>query len=224
MSLLPRSTILLLLGVLAALPAAAQETSTPGGVTLGPTLGTLGAGGELGYRAGPYLGVRLDVSYLHFPYDRSIEGIPYRFGVNLLSGGPVLDVYPFAGGFHLTAGARLNDNRASISSTPPSNVTINGDTFTPAQLGTLSGSLKYNRVAPYLGIGYSARVTNWLELGLDAGVLYQGKPHVSLAANGASAMDPTLQTDLAQEERTIENHLSFTTWYPALTFALLFHF
>jgi hypothetical protein len=203
-------------------PACAQDARS--GVTVGPTIGTLGAGAEAGLRAGPYVGVRLDASFLSFDYDRSIDGIPYKFGVNLRSGGPVLDIYPFAGGFHLTAGARINGNGADVTAMPSSNVRIGNDTFTPAQIGTLTGSLKYNRFAPYLGIGYAGRVASWLELGLDLGVLYQGKPRVNLAASGAFATNPTLQADVAQEEHNVENRLSFTTWYPALTLAALFHF
>ena len=205
--------------------AVAQDAAgARSGFTLGPTISTLGAGAEAGFRAGPYLGVRLDASFLSFDYNRSIDSIPYKFGVNLRSGGPVLDLYPFAGSFHLTAGARINGNGADVSATPGSNVTINGDTFTPAQVGTLTGSLKYNRVAPYLGIGYSGRPTRWLELGLDLGVLYQGKPSVNLAASGQFANNPSLAADIAQEETNVENRLGFTTWYPVVTFAALFHF
>ena len=205
-------------------PWAAFAQDARSGVTLGPTIGTLGAGAEVGFRAGPYFGVRLDASFLSFDYNRTIDSIPYKFGVNLRSGGPVLDLYPLAGGFHLTAGARINGNGADVTAAPGSNVTINGNTFTPAQVGTLTGSLKYNRLAPYLGIGYSGRATRWLELGLDLGVLYQGKPSVSLAASGQFANNATLAADIAQEERTVENRLGFTTWYPVVTFAALFHF
>lgn len=211
--------------VLAPGGAAAQEVGeSPAGFTLGPTIGTLGAGAEAGYRAGDYLGFRLDASALSFDYNRTISGIPYKFGVNLRSGGPLLDIYPFGGGFHLSGGARVNGNGANVTAMPSSSVRIGGNTFTPAQLGTLTGTLKYNRFAPYLGIGYVGRVADWLELGLEAGVLYQGRPHVSLAASGPFANNPTLQAALAQENRTIENDLSLTTWYPAITFAALFRF
>ena len=224
MSSTPRLTIVSLLLAALFAPWAASAQDARSGVTLGPTIGTLGAGAEAGFRAGPYIGIRLDASFLSFDYNRTIDSIPYKFGVNLRSGGPVLDLYPFAGGFHLTAGARINGNGADVTATPGSSVRIGNDTFTPAQLGSLSGSLKYNRFTPYLGIGYSGRIASWLELGLDLGVLYQGKPRVSLAASGPFATNPTLQADLAQEERDVRNRLDFTTWYPALTLAALFHF
>jgi hypothetical protein len=218
------STAPALLAVLLAAGSASAQSLPDSGFTLGPTFGTLGAGVEGGYRANSYLGFRLDASFLNFDANRSIDSIPYKFGVSLRSGGPVVDLYPFRGGFHLTLGARIDDNGADVTATPSSNVAINGSTFTPSQLGTLTGSLHYNRVAPYLGIGYSGRVTSWLELGIDAGVLYQGRPRVDLAASSPFAGNPTLQADLAQEASTVASKLSFTTWYPAITLAALFHF
>jgi hypothetical protein len=206
-------------------PASAQDAAgSHSGFTVGPTLSTLGAGAEAGFRAGPYIGLRLDANFLSFDYNRTIDSIPYKFGVNLRSGGPVLDIYPFAGGFHLTGGLRINGNGADVTATPGSSVRIGNDTFTPAQLGSLGGSLKYDRFAPYAGIGYTGRITRWFELGLDAGVLYQGRPRVDLAASGPFATNATLQADLAQEQNNLESHLSFTRWYPVLAIAALFHF
>jgi hypothetical protein len=205
--------------------ASAQDAAgSRSGFTLGPTVSTLGAGAEAGFRAGPYIGVRLDANLLSFDYNRTIDSIPYKFGVNLRSGGPMLDIYPFAGGFRLTGGVRINGNGADVTATPASSVRIGNDTFTPAQLGTLTGSLKYDRVSPYLGIGYSGRIASWFELGLDVGVLYQGNPRVDLAASGPFATNATLQADLAQEENNVQNHLSFTRWYPVVAIAALFHF
>jgi hypothetical protein len=48
--------------------AAAAQAQTPSGFGVGPTIGTLGAGLEGSYRAGPYLGFRLDGSALSFAH------------------------------------------------------------------------------------------------------------------------------------------------------------
>jgi hypothetical protein len=210
--------------LLASASVQAQTASSGGPFTIGPTIGTLGAGLEAGWRASPNLGVRLDASALDFDTNRTIDGIPYKFGANLRSGGAVLDFYPFGGGFRLTGGARINGNRADVTSTPNTNVTINGDTFTPAQLGTLTGSVTYNRFAPYFGIGFAGGVTSWLVLGFDVGVLYQGTPRVNLAATGPFANNPTLQADIDRERNAIKNDINFTAFYPALTLSALFRF
>ena len=210
------------MAVAAAMAATARAQTAPFGV--GPTIGTLGAGLEGSLRVGPNLGLRLDGSALDFGANRTISGVPYKFDAKLRSGGPVLDVYPFGGGFRLSGGVRIDGNRADVTSTPSSNIQVGSNTYTPAELGTLSGSVKYNRVAPYVGLGYGGRVASWLELGFDAGVLYQGKPKVSLGATGAFANDPTLQADLAQQRAAIQSKINWTEWYPVLMLSALFRF
>lgn len=191
---------------------------------IGPTIGTLGAGLEGSLRAGPYLGLRLDGSALSFGADRTISGVPYKFDAKLRSGGPVLDFYPFGGGFRLSGGVRIDGNKADVTSTPTSSIQVGSNTYTPAELGTLSGDVEYKRVAPYLGLGYGGRVTSWLELGIDAGVLYQGRPKVSLGATGAFANNPMLQADLDQQRAAIQSKINWTEWYPVLMLSALFRF
>jgi hypothetical protein len=201
---------------------AARAQTAPFGI--GPTVSTLGVGLEGSYRAGPFLGFRLDASALSFDANRTIDGIPYKFSADLRSGGPVLDFYPFGGGFRLSGGVRINGNKADVTATPASSIRVGNNTYSPAQIGTLSGNVDYNRVAPYVGLGYGGRVTSWLELGVDAGVLYQGKPRVSLAASGALAGDPTLQADLDRERASIRSKIDWTAWYPVLMLSALFRF
>lgn len=190
----------------------------------GPTAGTLGVGVEGSWRPGPYLGLRLDASALPFDYNRTISGIPYKFSADLRSGGPVLDFYPFGGGFRLWGGVRVNGNKADVTSTPSSSIRVGSNTYTPAEVGTLSGKIEYNHIAPTAGIGYAGRVARWLELGIDAGVLYQGKPRVSLAASGSLASSPTLQADIDQARRSIQSKIKASEWWPVLMVSALFHF
>ncbi len=207
-------------------PVRAQVASSNGNgaFTVGPTFGTLGAGLEAGIRVGSNFGIRLDASGLAPTFNRTIQGIPYKLNATLASGGPMADFYPFGNGFRLTGGIRINGNGANVISTPTGTVTINGDSFSAAQVGTLTGSVAYNRVAPYLGIGFAGNVTRWLVLGFDVGVLYQGSPRVSLAATGSLAGNPMLQADIDQQRSAIKNDLGFTAWYPAITLSALIRF
>jgi hypothetical protein len=205
-----------------AVVSTARAQTAPFGI--GPTIGTLGAGVEGSVRVGPYLGLRLDASALSFDANRTISGVPYKFDAKLRSGGPLLDYFPFGSGFRVSVGARIDGNRADVTSTPTGNIQIGSNTYTPGELGTLSGTVKYNRVAPYAGFGYGGRVTSWLELGFDAGVLYQGKPKVSLGATGAFANNPMLQADLDEQRGAIQSKINWTEWYPVLMLSALFRF
>ena len=199
-------------------PAAADP------ITVGLTVGTLGVGLEGGWRPLDYLGFRLGARAIAFDYHRSINGIPYNFGANLSSGGPILDVYPFGGGFRLSFGVNINGNNADVTATPSTAVHIGSTTYTPAEIGTLTGKTDYDRVAPYLGIGYAGRVSDSFVLAVDAGVFYQGQPRVSLAASGPLAGSAQLQSDLAQESRSIRSKIDWTAWYPAVQLSALFRF
>lgn len=199
-------------------PAAADP------ITVGPTIGTLGVGLEGGWRPLDFLGLRLGARAIAFDDHQSIGGIPYKFGANLSSGGPTLDIYPFGGGFRLSVGVNINGNNADVTSTPSTPVHIGSTTYTPAEIGTLTGKADYDSVAPYLGIGYAGGASESFVLALDAGVFYQGGPRVSLAASGPLASSPQLQSDLAQESRTIRSKIDWTAWYPAVQLAALFRF
>ncbi len=205
----------------AASPVRAQTSDAFG---FGPTASTLGVGVEGSWRPGPDLGLRLDASALPFDYNRTISGIPYKFSADLRSGGPVLDFYPFGGGFRLWGGVRINGNQADVTSTPSASIRVGSNTYTPAEVGTLSGKVAYNRIAPAAGIGYAGDVTQWLELGIDVGVLYQGKPRVTLAASGSLASSPMLQADLDQARRSIQSEINASEWWPVVMVSALFHF
>jgi hypothetical protein len=217
--------LLAALGFLVPATALAQSAAPETGLSLGANLSTLGAGVEGGWRASDHLGLRLGANFLDFGFDETIDGAPYHFDTHLRSGGAVIDFYPFASGFRLTAGLRINGNDADANSTPTAPVTIGGATFTPAQVGTLTGTVDFNRVAPYAGIGWSgALFDTGFQLGLDAGVLYQGRPDVRLAASGPIASDPTFQADLASEESTVRGKIRWMEWYPVVALSLLYRF
>jgi hypothetical protein len=132
----------------------------------------------------------------------------------------VLDVFPFRGNFRISAGARINGNQADISGTPTSNVTIGNTTYTPAQVGRLNGDIDFNTVAPYVGIGFDGHITDALTIGFDLGVLYQGKPSVSLSATNPAVS----QADLNRERANIEDDLKMLQFYPVATVSLKYRF
>src|ERR1044072_1671527 len=65
----------------------------------GITAGTLGIGPEVSYRLSERLGVRGNVTFLSISRDIESDDITYDGKLKLQSGGVMLDVYPFGGGF-----------------------------------------------------------------------------------------------------------------------------
>ena len=204
---------------------APPDTGPTGRVSVGASVSTLGIGPEAGFRPTDNLGLRLGANFFDFGFNKTIDSVPYHFDTHLRSGGAVIDFYPFETGLRLSAGLRINGNDADTHSTPTSDVTIGGTTYTPALVGTLSGTVKFNHVAPYVGLGYSSALFDTgFELALEAGVLYQGRANVSLSASGPVAADPAFQANLATEEHNVANHLRLLEWYPVVALTLGYRF
>ena len=194
-------------------------------ITVGPSIGTLGIGGDVGVRFNDYVGLRVAGNGFATSFDSSYGDIDYDVDFTLASVGPMVDIYPFGGVLRFTAGFRYNLNSVGLSATPTSNVTIGGTTFTPAQVGTLDGDIDVNAFSPYVGLGLEATfIGGTLAIGLEGGVLFQGSPSVSLRGNGTLASDPTFNAELRQEEQQIEDDLSILAYYPVAQLYLTFRF
>lgn len=85
--------------------------------------------------------------------------------------------------------------------------TINNVYYPSNQVSKLTGTIKYNSVAPYIGLGWGNPLAPGKKWGLmfDIGVMYQGKPEVTLHATGAAA---TLNADIIAEQNSIRNQSS----------------
>ena len=87
--------------------------------------------------------------------------------------------------------------RADLDPTSPEE--INGVSYS---LDSVNGTLKFNRFAPYLGIGWDTTFgeeDNW-GLTFDLGVIYCGSPKLSFAAEGPDTSAKTFSGDLEQEQ------------------------
>lgn len=189
------------------MPVAASASTT---VTAAVTGGTLGIGPELGIR-GTNLGVRSSATFLGFGLTVHSNDIKYDGDANLRSAGAALDLYPFGGGFRLSAGARYNRNRGKVTATPTRSTSIGGQTFTPAQIGTLTGRGDVKKFAPTLSLGYGSKPGRGFLWGLDAGAMFQGKVRVSQLVS-STGMIP--QSRLDAERADLQSDVSKYKVYP----------
>ncbi len=184
---------------------------------------SLGAGVELSKSLGEKFSVGLGFNSYHYKTTDSASGIDYDFKYELQSAGLLANYHPFAGAFRFTGGVLYNNNELKLTGKPSagSTYTINGNTYTASQVGTLTGKLMFNKTAPYLGLGWGNRPGSKFGLSADLGVLYQGSPKLTLTATGAAA---GLTSDLEQERKKAESDLSNFKWYPVLSLGLYFRF
>jgi opacity protein-like surface antigen len=215
-----------------ALGDADAVTSKPGadalpyGVFVSPAISTLGLGLEAGVRLDESFGVRFGGNWLSFDYD-GVEGdVDYDSEVTLASLGALADYHPFQGGFRITGGLRFNFNKAELDGTPTDDIEIGDETFSPDEVGTLTGDVGFDVLAPYLGIGYGATLLKGaLSVGFDLGVMYQGKADVDLdAERGLLSDDAVLQDNLAIEEDKVEDDLKDFVVSPVIGLAVTYRF
>lgn len=207
----------------AAQPALAQDE---GNASVGLTAGTLGIGPEVGYRVNETIGVRVNASLLSFGADFDSDDVAYRGDVDLKSGGIMLDVYPFGGGFRVSAGARLNGNKGELKATPiGTDIEIGDDSYTADEIGTITGKANVKDFAPALTLGYGGGVSRGLAFTAEAGVLFQGKVRIDeFKSTGTLAADAAFRANLELERQSLQDDVDDYKLYPILQFGLKYRF
>ena len=212
---------ILLATALLASPALAQD----GRVSVAVTGGTLGVGPEVGYRVSPMFGIRGNATFLSISHGFDSDDVDYDGKVKLKSAGAMLDFYPFKGGFRISAGARTNDNHGRLRATPTAATEIGDVTYTPAQIGTLTGRAEVKDFAPALTIGYGGSMKAGFLFGIEAGALFQGKVRIrEFTSTGTLASDAAFRAQLENERQDLQDDVDDYKVYPILQLTLGYRF
>ncbi|MBT0666843.1 hypothetical protein HT136_00480 [Novosphingobium profundi] len=214
---------------LAATPAFAKAVDAPAdtSVSLGVTGGTLGIGPEVTWRASPVLSLRANATWMAASHGVDGDDIRYHGHLDLNSYGLMADLHPFRNGFRISGGVRLSGNKIDLRGKAADGdvVSIGGQDYTGAEIGTLTGKVEANDVAPTLTIGYAANATRGLKFGAELGAMFMGRPRVNdLTGTGIAMQDPDFAQDLANEERDIEDDIGDYRVYPILQVSLSYAF
>ncbi len=195
---------------------------------------TLGIGVEGSVLVAPNVALR--AGYNGYNYSRSVssQGIDYN-GKLKLSSVPVLaDVYPSkTGTFHLSAGLLFNSSSVTANGKPSGSAqtyTLNGTTFSAADVGSLDGRVTFSKTSPYLGLGFGKPSgVSAVQFLFDVGVVFQGKPHLSLDRSGGIAItDPALNNMInaaiaAQRDKS-QSDVNKLQYYPVVSVGLAYSF
>lgn len=192
------------------------------GVFFDVNVGTQGVGINVGYEFNRYLKLRFRASRLGYDYDTTWNDVDVSASFNGNSTGLLLDVHPFAGAFHITAGL----NFAPISVEAKGSMNNMGDFAGRAyQIGNMwyqvdpetksgwvEGKYKWRTCQPYLGIGWSSNGDGdrRLYFSFDLGVNFMGKGQFSVDASTGvqqstdgvrwDAVDSTMLKDAIRDE------------------------
>ena len=193
---------------------------------IGLKAGTLGLGVEGRWSPLPWLDVRVGANSYEYDDDGSQAGINYDATF-------ALDTYYATGNFRfplspfrVTAGAFSNNNEFDLISqdTGGADFEIGGNTFTPADVGSLQSVTSFASTAPYLGVGYDFEILGKVGLNFDFGVLWQGEPSVSMQADGLASGLQVFQDALEAERLELEDEMSDFKAWPVVSVAFIYNF
>jgi hypothetical protein len=137
----------------------------------------------------------------------------------------VIDLYPGEGGFRVSAGGLYFGRTPGLEGTPTEDVEFGASVYTPAQVGTVRGSLGTSRFAPYVGLGWGDPVRPGFGFVLDMGIAYHGTPQLGYEATGLLSSDPRFRMDLdAEAEEATEDIPGIASMYPILKLGLSYGF
>ena len=193
---------------------------------LGVSAGTMGIGLEGTTNIAKYANVRVITAGFNYSKDGTSGDVAYHGTAKLLNAGVLLDYYPFESGIRLTAGGMYNGTKVSLNGKPTngtSTYTLNGNTYTAAQVGSVSGDAKYEKIMPYVGIGFSNPIKgSKFTFGVDLGAMI-GKPTADLTVTNPTN-NATLAADAAVEKAKLQNDANKLTAYPVIQFNVTYRF
>lgn len=186
-------------------------------------LGTTGA--TVGYNqlVNSYMGVRGEMNYFKYNKNYTGEVSAYEADLNLTSAGTYVDYYPFAKGFRLSVGAQIGNRSVSLKDKNPEGVfTIDGQQYAmPGE--SISASIDMQKIAPFVGIGYSSTYTSaglgWF---IDAGVVYL-KPEAKVTAT-AGLVAAVGADAIAREQRLLQDKLDNMNLFPVVRAGISYRF
>lgn len=193
---------------------------------VGLTGGTLGLGLEGTVNVTEKINIRVLAAGFNYSKNGS-QGtdVDYDAKLNIFNAGLVADYYPFTSGLRLSIGGIYNGSKLTVDGVPSagSSYTINNVTYTSAQVGSLTGEVKYQKVMPYVGFGFGNTMTKSnFTFGMDFGAMI-GTPSASLTATNPTN-NATLASNVAIEESKLKDNVNKLSFYPVVNMSLSYRF
>jgi hypothetical protein len=186
----------------------AQSTGRgPLDLSMGVRGGTLGYGTKVGKLVASHLGVRIAAYVFSSARQQDFEDVQYDAQAKFPHVTALVDLFPGRRGkFHLTGGVVAGTSEVTGRGVPEGDqFYLNGREYSSAEVGALTGAVRFPRVRAYGGLGWGTPAKNSGGIGFstDLGVVYGGPTAVLTAS--AAGVNGQLQADLeAQRADTQE--------------------
>jgi hypothetical protein len=216
-----RKTIATALTLALAGSAAASSPAVAQRAGLGFRAGTFGLGADVGVALNETFVARGGIGMTPFEPGLSLGEIdvtadlPTWYNIGL-------DVY-LNGAMRFGAGVLIKPSDGTLSAVFTEDQEIGGQTFTPAEIGTLIGVIDSRDQAPFVLIGFGKHTTPGTGLYVDFGVAFMGPPDFTLDAVGGTLDSESgpLRDALDQEAQEFEDDAgSYLRFWPILNLGI----
>ena len=210
-----------LLAVVAVALLATLPTPAASQIGIAGRVGTLGLGADLGIGLGKSAMLRAGMGIQPVNPTATISDI--KFTVNLPSSFMLagLALFPGGGGFRIEGGVLYKPDDTKLDGAFTTSQTLNGQSYTPAQIGTLSGTAASSKsLAPYAMIGFGKIASSGIGLFLDIGAAFTGDATLTVTSNGQYKDDATFKANLEAERKKWEDDINKYKVYPMVNLGL----
>ena len=198
------------------LPAAASAQ-----IGIGGRVGSTGLGADLGLGLSPGLMLRGGIGIQPVNPSATLSGIDFELNLpsSFIQGG--IELFPGGGGFRIAGGILYKPDDITMSGTFNSDQQIGNAHYTPAQIGTITGTATSARsMAPYGMIGFGRIASKGIGLYLDLGAAFVGEYTLTVTSNGQYKTNATFMADLDRQKAKWEDDLNKYKIYPMVNLGL----
>lgn len=210
-------------------------------VAIGTRVGTLGWGGQIATPLTSRINLRGSAQFFNFGYGLGVDGANYNSELHLKSGTVSVDIYPFRSSFHVSPGFVIFKSTAAATMYVPGGNTFSlGDqdyTSDPNDPVQGNGALTFGRtILPAFTIGFGnmipAREKSHWSVPIDIGAAYTGQNSMQINVGGSvcqqgfcmSTSDPSVQSNVVQEQNDVNESMKRFKIYPILTTGVTYRF
>ena len=188
--------------------------------------GTLGVGAQVATTIGSGINFKGGVDVIPLNISIDVEDVDFDVKLPTPAVSLLMDIHASSSGnLRVTTGFMWYGRVPGIEAVPTDVVEFGGNEYTPAEVGTVRGSLGTRRYAFYAGVGYGNAVHSGLGFVFDLGIAYHGAPDFYFEATGTVSSDPQFTADLREEAEQINDDLpNYAHYYPVLSLGFSYGF
>jgi len=218
-----------LVAAIALLAAASSQAQ----VAVTADLGTTGPGVHLVVPMESNLNGRFGLNYLKHDFTKRSGEVDYDLQGKLATFDLLFDWYVRDNSaLRLTGGLLYNDTNFNAVGKPNADGSfrLNGRNYSAADVGSLTGTVSFRKIAPYLGIGWGNPLnlngSRW-QFNADLGAYYQGNANVHMVSIGcvtSQTVCKALASDVDAETARVRDDASSYKFYPVLRASVSYRF